>query len=107
MFKKNSTPIPCLTNIPEIMLIKSQDSVYLDVTKDFLSLVGWESRDQAAGRKDFDLPCPASKSTNLFIKENKLALNSNKPIIIIEINNFQNGWCILLIEKKLSRYANI
>ncbi len=85
---------------PGFFTIMTHKLKYLTVNKLALDLIGYKSEDQVSGTTYDNMPCKASESAAVFIKEDQRVLESNKPIKILSYQCFNGSdWKIMIAEK--------
>ena len=79
---------------------KDVNSVLIDVNQEYARLFGFKRAEDAIGKLDSDVPCPAAKLADLIQQNDKEVINNKKSVKFLEILQVANHeWKILLIVK--------
>jgi len=82
----------CIKYLPNLVFIKSLGSSFLATSKSFSNFVGWDKSEQSIGRYDYDMPCPLSEISDIFVDQDKQALFiSDSKVSTITIGDFACG----------------
>ena len=87
-------------NAPGLWIAKNKNSVYQGISREFLGMFGWKDIDQIAGKTDHDIPCKVSEFANVFISQDRQAVESREKLLTLEIMPFASGWRSVLVERR-------
>jgi DNA-binding CsgD family transcriptional regulator len=88
-----------VTNLPGLVIVKDSHSVYLNISQAFAKILGWKSALVCAGKTDYEIPCKAVEFADEFIKMDKIVMNSNQRMLALDIQNYADGWKLVLVER--------
>lgn len=80
-------------------MIKDRQSRYVSMTEDLAHFLGWKNPYDGLEKTDYDLPCKASESADIFMKQDKEVMDSGVKLSLICIDRYPTGWHILLGNK--------
>lgn len=85
--------------VPGLLSIKDRQSRYVSMTEDLANFVGWKNSYAGLEKTDYELPCKASESADIFIKQDKEVIDSGLKLSLICIDIYPTGWHMLLGNK--------
>jgi DNA-binding CsgD family transcriptional regulator len=87
---------------PGLVVIKDHNSKFVSGSDRIANFLGWSSVEQMLGLTDFDLPCQAAQSADLFIKEDNIVFDTRKKMLTLDLQQYaDNNWHLLLCERTL------
>jgi DNA-binding CsgD family transcriptional regulator len=92
-------PFDFLNKTPGLIIAKDIQSIYLNITQDFASLLGFKSSEECTGKRDYDIPSKAAEFADQFIKMDKQVITENKKMIALDIQEYTSGWKMILVER--------
>lgn len=78
-------------NLPDILLIKDNNSKYLLSNKTSANLLGFQNLNELIGESDYDIRCDAVTCADQFIYEDQYVQKKDVPLSILYINKYADN----------------
>lgn len=88
-----------LAQLPGLVIAKNTHSTYLNITQDFARLLGWKSALECQGKTDYEIPSKAAEFADEFVKMDKQVIDTNAPMLALDIQNYADGWKLVLVQR--------
>src|SRR3990167_701873 len=95
-----------IKQLPGYFSIKNREGQFIAFNDKLPPLLGCKNFDDLFGLTDYELPCPASDFADVFEKEDKQVLDTEKELQTININRYSDGIHVLRGHKKIIRAGN-
>lgn len=79
---------------------KDLDSTFIYANQEYANIIGLEHKDDITGRTDFDMPCDTTNCAEMFRAQDKVVIEKNEIMQVLDIHPFADGnWRAYIFSK--------